>query len=123
MTIEGKPAHRGPGKKFTQSDNQPITQLLDSFRSSHFLEDERVEDGQDVLAVGDDSIAAELVPGVAARFPLPALEHLRRDVDILAESLQRMAAQEEAVEKRRFMLRFAELSIHRHCQATRHLKW
>jgi hypothetical protein len=34
-----------------------------------------------------------------------------------------LAAQEEAVEKRRFMLRFAELSIHRHCQATRHLKW
>jgi hypothetical protein len=44
--------------------------------------------------------------------PLPALENLRWDIDILAQFLERMATQKEAVEKRRFMLRFGELGIH-----------
>ena len=85
--------------------------LLRSWWDEHFAEDEGFKDGQDVLAVGEHPLQHAVVHGVVLRQALPTLQHVRRDVDILPQFLQRVPAQKEAVEERRFLLRFGELEI------------
>jgi hypothetical protein len=109
-------------RAFTQSLNHKITQLLDSFAGRHFFEDQRVKDGENVFAVGKDFFEGGLSPGLVPGLALPALEDFRRDVDILAEFLQGMPAQKEAVEERRLVLRLGELMIERGSHTTHHGK-
>ena len=90
-----------------------MVQSLNSFCGFHFFEDQRIEDGEDVLAVGEDSLDGGPNPGGTMGFAVPALDDLRRDIDIFPQLLQRMAAQEEAVEKYRFVLGFTELAFER----------
>ena len=107
---------------FTHSLNHKITQLLDAFAGRHFFEDQRIENGENVFAVGKDSFQGGLSPGFMPSLALPALEDLRRDVNILAQLLQRMPAQKEAVEECRLVLRFGELMIERDSHTTHHGK-
>ena len=85
--------------------------LLRSWVDEHFAEDEGVENGQDVLAVGEHPLQHAVVHGIVLRQTLPALQHVRGDVDILPQFLQRVPAQKEAVEECCFLLRFGELEI------------
>jgi len=88
-----------------------MNQSLNSFQGFHFFEDERIKDGEDVFAVGENSFDARLHPWFVAGFAFPAFEDLRRDVDILPKLLQRVAAQEETIKERRFVLWFSELTL------------
>jgi len=54
-----------------------------------------------------------MVPGITARQAFPLLQYLRGDVDILPKLLERVAAQEEAVEKCRLVSRLGQA---RFCQ-------
>src|SRR5439155_24849549 len=77
--------------------------LLNAGGTVHLLEDQGIKDGEDVLAVGEDALDGGMVPGVTKRQALPALEHLRRDVNIPPELFERVAAQKKPVEKRRLV--------------------
>ena len=99
-----------------------MTRLLESFGRRHLLEDQRVEDGEDVLAVGEDSFQGWLRPGFAECLALPALEDLGWHVNILAEFLERMPAQEEAVKEGCLVLRFGELVVERGSHTAYHGK-
>ena len=55
------------------------------------------------------------------RQALPAFQYVRRDVNILAQFLYRMPAQEEAVKEGRLVLGFGELLI-RHCHLLKQSK-
>ena len=90
-----------------------MTQLLNSFGGFHFLKDEGIKDGEDVLTIGKDLFDGRLDPGIAHRVTLPALDDLRRDIYVLAKLLERVPTQEEAVEEDRFVLRLTELGIKR----------
>jgi hypothetical protein len=88
-----------------------MRQLLNSLAGFHFFEDEGIEDGKHVPAVGEDSVDAHLGPGLTPRQALPAFHDLGWDIDILAEFLERMTAQKEAVKKRSLVLRLGERSV------------
>ena len=57
----------------------------------------------------DDSLEQGPQPGLANRFPVPFRKHRRRDSDIPAKLVRRMAAQKKPIKKGRFALR--ELKI------------
>jgi hypothetical protein len=77
----------------------------------HFPKDEGVKNGQDVLAVSEHVFQHAVIHGIVLRQALPAFQHVGRDIDILAQFLQRVPPQEEAVEKCRFVLRLSEIEI------------
>jgi len=86
--------------------------LLQSWWDEHFAEDEGIENCQDVLAIGEHPLHHAVIHGIVLCQTLPALQHVRRDVDILPQFLQRVPAQKQAVEERGFLLRFGELETH-----------
>src|SRR6266567_8306151 len=92
-----------------------MTQSLDSGGGVHFLEDQGIKDGEDVLAVSEDSLDGGMVPGVTKGEAFPALEHLRRDVDVPPELFERVAAQKKPVEKRRLVPGLGQARFHQ-CQ-------
>lgn len=69
-----------------------------------FARDEFVEDGQHLLAVLVGALQPGLHSNLIAVPPEELVEQLARDVDIAAESVGRVAAQEEPVEQRRLAL-------------------
>ena len=77
----------------------------------HFAEHQGIEDGQDMFAIGQHPVDHAMVHRVALRQALPAFENVGGNVDILAQLLQRVAAQKQAVEEGRFVLRFGKLEI------------
>lgn len=66
--------------------------------------DQGVEDGEDVAAVFDHAVEDVAKLGVALGVAMPFQQHGGRNLDVTAELLGRMAAQEEAIEKRRLPL-------------------
>jgi hypothetical protein len=80
-------------------------------RDGHFPEDQGIEYRQDVLAVSEHAYQHAVVEGIALGQALPALQDPRRDVDILAQLLQRMAPHEETVKESRFVLGFGEIEV------------
>jgi hypothetical protein len=90
-----------------------IYQLLDpvGLRRFHLLEDERIENGQDVLTVGQDAVDHVPIPGVAEGQALPTLENVRGDVDVLAQFLKGNATQKEAVKKRGLVSRLGQVVL------------
>jgi hypothetical protein len=78
-------------------------------RGGHFPENQSIENGEDVFAVGEHAFQHAVIHGIALGQPLPTLQHVRWNVNVFTQFLQRVAAQEEAVEKRRFVLGFGEI--------------
>ena len=76
------------------------------------MKNQGIENGEDVLAVGEDAGHHSLIPGVAQGEALPAFQDFGRDVNISAQFFHRVSAQEEAVEKRRLVLWFRQVVIH-----------
>ena len=94
----------------TRWTDDPINSLGPRL-DEHFAEDEGLKNGENVFAVGQHAVKHAVIHGVVLRQPLPALQNVRRDIDILAQFLQRVPAQEEAVEECCFLLRFGELEL------------
>ena len=67
--------------------------------------DQGIEDGKDVAPVFDHAIENVAKFRIALGVAVPLQEDRRRNFDIAAELLWRMAAQEEPIEKRSFTLR------------------
>jgi hypothetical protein len=84
---------------------------LDSVRDGHFPEDQGIENRQNVLAVSEHALQHAVIEGIALGQALPALHDPRRDVNVFAQLLQGMAAHEEAVKERRFVLGFREIEV------------
>ena len=87
---------------------RPFRKLLDALLLS-VPADEGVEDGQDVAAVFDHAIENVAQLGIAFGIAVPLQEHRRRNFNIAAKLLWRMAAEEETIEKCRFALRKGEV--------------
>src|ERR671931_136707 len=88
----------------TQRLNHPVIRSLNSGRTvAHFLEDKGIEDGEDVLAVGDNSLDVGMVPGVANGEAFPTLQDLRGNVNVPPELFDWVTAQKKPVEKRRLI--------------------
>jgi hypothetical protein len=68
-----------------------------------------VENGQDVAAVLDHAVESIAKAGFALGFAMPFRQDVRRNVNIAAQFVGGMAAQEEAIEKGRFALRKLEI--------------
>ena len=71
--------------------------------------DERVKDGEDVAAVFDHTRENVAQLRLAFCLAMPLGEDRRRDFDVAPQLLDRMATQEEAVEKGGFPLRKIEV--------------
>ena len=82
--------------------------LLKSLRS-RVVADEVLKNRQHMAPILDDPLEQRPQPGFANRFPIPLCKHCRRNSDISAKLVCRMAAQKKPIEKRRFALR--ELKI------------
>src|ERR1035438_917694 len=57
------------------------TNLLGSMGNGHFSEDQRVENRQHMLAVGQHAFQHAVIHGIAFGQALPALQDMRRDID------------------------------------------
>jgi hypothetical protein len=75
----------------------------------HFPENQRIENGEDVLAVGEHAVQHAVIQGIALGQQLPTRQYVGWNVNVFTQFLQRVAAQEEAVEKSRFVLGFDEI--------------
>jgi hypothetical protein len=69
-----------------------MNRLLRPVGSGHFTKDERIKDGQDVLAIAQYALDHGLGGRIAMRLPLPPFEHMRRHIDIRPQFLERLAA-------------------------------
>ena len=56
-----------------QSPNDQRAPLLQPAGGSHFLEDQGIKNGENVLAVSEDAADGQAIPGVTQREALPAL--------------------------------------------------
>jgi len=83
--------------------------LLQTIVALDVRPDQRIENRQDMAPVFHHT--GKNVPqlGLAFRFAMPLCQHQRRNLDILAELLRRMAAKEKPIEKCRFPLREVEV--------------
>ena len=71
--------------------DDPINSLGPRF-NQHIAKDEGLKNVENVFAVSQHSVKHAVVHGIMLRQPLPALQNVRRDVDILAQFLQRVPA-------------------------------
>ena len=76
-----------------------------------FAGDEAFEDGENLFAVFVDAIeigaeTALIVPGIG-----PFIDYFVRDIDVLTQRVERVAAQKEAVEEGRFAVRSQWIEI------------
>jgi len=90
--------------------DDPINSLGPRF-NQHIAKDEGLKNVENVFAVSQHSVKHAVVHGIMLRQPLPALQNVRRDVDILAQFLQRVPAKKKAVEECCFLLRLGELKL------------
>jgi hypothetical protein len=85
--------------------------LLESVWESDFPEDQGIKDGKNVLAIGQNASHRTLVNGIVVGQALPSGQNVGGHVDIFPQFLQRMTAQEKAIEECRLILRFREAVV------------
>jgi len=76
-----------------------------------FLEDQGIEDGKNVLAIGQNASHRTLVHGVVIGEALPLGQNVGRHSDVFPQFLDRMAAQKEPIEECCLVLGFGETVI------------
>ena len=70
-----------------------MKKLLKLVGRSHLAEDQGIEDGENVAAIGEHAFHHAVVHRIAVGEALPALHHMTWHIDIRAQLLQRVAPQ------------------------------